>query len=94
MAGIVNALRGKLVTQRAKRSGGFLSPIPRDRLDQAPSIICRSVFEEMCVLANGEIVCSCGDPAGLRVYGNVFTDRVKRRRRTHAQQAAGYCVLK
>jgi pyruvate-formate lyase-activating enzyme len=77
MAGIVNALRGKLVTQRAKRSDRLPSPISRDRLDQAPPIICRSVFEETCVLANGEIVCSCGDPAGLRVYGNVFTDRIK-----------------
>ena len=82
MAGIVNALRGKLVTQRAKRSGGLPPPITRNRLDQAPPIICRSVFEEMCVLANGEIVCSCGDPAGLRVYGNVFTDKIKLRAAT------------
>jgi len=34
------------------------------------------VFDELCVLANGDIVCSCGDPAGLRVYGNVYTDRI------------------
>jgi molybdenum cofactor biosynthesis enzyme MoaA len=34
------------------------------------------VFDEICVLANGDVVCSCGDPAGLRVYGNVFKDRL------------------
>jgi cellulase/cellobiase CelA1 len=34
------------------------------------------VFDELCVLANGDLVCSCGDPAGLRVYGNVHSDRI------------------
>jgi pyruvate-formate lyase-activating enzyme len=34
------------------------------------------VFDELCVLANGDIACSCGDPAGLRVYGNVLRDRI------------------
>jgi molybdenum cofactor biosynthesis enzyme MoaA len=34
------------------------------------------IFDEICVLANGDIVCSCGDPMGLRVYGNVATDRL------------------
>jgi pyruvate-formate lyase-activating enzyme len=34
------------------------------------------IFDELCVLANGDIVCSCGDPSGIRVYGNVFRDRI------------------
>ena len=38
--------------------------------------ICRMIFDELCVLANGDVVCSCGDPAGRRVYGNVFRDRL------------------
>ena len=38
--------------------------------------ICRMIFEELCVLANGDIVCSCGDPSGKLVYGNVFRDRI------------------
>jgi pyruvate-formate lyase-activating enzyme len=53
--------------------------LPRAHLrDQAdgPARVCRMVFDEICVLANGDIVCSCGDPAGLRVYGNVFRDRI------------------
>ena len=38
--------------------------------------ICRMIFDELCVLANGDMVCSCGDPAGKLVYGNVFRDRI------------------
>lgn len=38
--------------------------------------ICRMVFEELCVLANGDLVCSCADPSGRRVYGNVHRDRI------------------
>jgi hypothetical protein len=34
------------------------------------------IFDELCVLANGDVVCSCGDPSGIRVYGNVFDDRI------------------
>ena len=34
------------------------------------------IFDELCVLANGDVVCSCGDPSGIRVYGNVFHDRI------------------
>lgn len=34
------------------------------------------LFEELCVNANGEIVCSCADPSGNRVFGNVFRDRI------------------
>ncbi len=40
------------------------------------ALICRMIFDELCVLANGDIVCSCGDPAGLKVYGNVHRDRI------------------
>ncbi len=43
---------------------------------EAP-FICRMIFEELCVLATGEIVCSCGDPAGLAVYGSVHRDAVE-----------------
>ncbi len=39
-------------------------------------LICRIIFDELCVLANGDIVCSCADPAGLKVYGNVHRDRI------------------
>ncbi len=38
--------------------------------------ICRMIFDELCVLANGDIVCSCGDPAGKLVYGNVLRDPI------------------
>jgi pyruvate-formate lyase-activating enzyme len=38
--------------------------------------ICRMIFDELCVLANGDIVCSCGDPSGKLVYGNVHRDPV------------------
>ena len=44
--------------------------------DEAP-MVCRMIFEEVCVLATGEIVCSCGDPAGLAVYGDVRRDRIE-----------------
>ena len=52
------------------------SPTPREIRDNSPPMICRMVFDELCVLANGEIVCSCGDPAGLRIYGNVHKDKI------------------
>jgi hypothetical protein len=39
-------------------------------------MICQPVFEEFCVNANGDIVCSSCDVNGQRVYGNVFTDRI------------------
>lgn len=40
--------------------------------------ICRMIFDELCVLANGDLVCSCGDPAGRLVYGNVHRDRIEK----------------
>src|ERR1700730_18536249 len=51
-------------------------PIARHQDDQSAPMVCRMVFDELCVLANGDIVCSCGDPAGFRVYGNVFKERI------------------
>jgi hypothetical protein len=66
-------------------------------------IICRMIFDELCVLANGDIVCSCGDPAGLRVFGNVHRDRIadvyngplyrKARRRQLMDQPDSYCPV-
>jgi pyruvate-formate lyase-activating enzyme len=35
------------------------------------------VFEQICINANGDIVCSSCDVNGQRVYGNVFKDRIK-----------------
>jgi pyruvate-formate lyase-activating enzyme len=59
-----------------KQLGSFPLPAARDPGDDMPAMICRAAFEELCVLANGDIVCSCADPTGLRVYGNVFIDRI------------------
>ena len=39
-------------------------------------MVCRPVFEELTVLANGDIVCSSSDVDGQRVYGNVHVDRI------------------
>jgi Radical SAM superfamily/Iron-sulfur cluster-binding domain len=41
-----------------------------------PPMICRMIFDEICVLANGDIVCSCHDSSGKQVYGNVYRDRI------------------
>jgi pyruvate-formate lyase-activating enzyme len=41
-----------------------------------PPMICRMIFDEICVFANGDIVCSCHDSAGRQVYGNVYRDRI------------------
>jgi hypothetical protein len=30
-------------------------------------IICRMIFDKICVLANGDIVCSCHDSAGRQL---------------------------
>ena len=39
-------------------------------------MICRAIFEEMFILANGDIVCASPDPTGRRVYGNVHHGRI------------------
>jgi len=51
-------------------------PILRAAGDDSPAMICRIIFDELTVHANGDIVCSCADPTGIRVYGNVFVDRI------------------
>ena len=51
----------------------FLERLTRPSL---PPMICRMIFDEICVLANGDIVCSCHDSAGKQVYGNVYRDRI------------------
>ena len=51
----------------------FLEHFARPSL---PPMICRMIFDEICVLANGDIVCSCHDSAGRQVYGNVYRDRI------------------
>jgi pyruvate-formate lyase-activating enzyme len=51
----------------------FLERLTRPSL---PPMICRMIFDEICVLANGDIVCSCHDPSGKQVYGNVYRDRI------------------
>jgi Iron-sulfur cluster-binding domain len=53
-----------------------LSPALTSQMAALPPMICRMIFDELCVLANGDVVCSCGDPSGIRVYGNVFDDRI------------------
>lgn len=45
-------------------------------LELRDPLICRAIFEEICVLANGDIVCSCANSAGQKVYGNVLRDRI------------------
>ena len=49
--------------------------MPRAARDTA--LVCAPVFEEICVNANGDIVCSSCDVNGQRVYGNVFKDRLQ-----------------
>src|SRR5262245_34686520 len=51
----------------------FLERFTRPSL---PPMICRMIFDEICFLANGDIVCSCHDSAGKQVYGNVYHDRL------------------
>ena len=57
-------------------AGAFPSPQRRKPGDDSPPVVCRAVFEEMCLLANGDFVCSSCDTSGQRVYGNAFVDRV------------------
>lgn len=62
--------------RNTKPFGALGAPTPRRSGDETPAMICRVVFEELCVLANGDIVCSCADPTGVRIYGNVLHDRI------------------
>jgi pyruvate-formate lyase-activating enzyme len=56
---------------RVRRAGELPAPARREAGDSSAPLICHAVFEEVCVLANGDVVCSCADAAGLRVYGNI-----------------------
>lgn len=65
-----------LLMRNTKPLGSLPDPVQRDAGDAMPPMVCRVVFEEICVLANGDVVCSCADPTGVRVYGNVFKERI------------------
>lgn len=56
---------------RVRRAGELPAPLAREAGDASAPLICKAVFEEVCILANGDVVCSCADAAGLRVYGNI-----------------------
>jgi len=52
---------------RVRRPGELPEPLPRDAGDDSAPLVCRSVFEEVCILTNGDAVCGCADAAGLRI---------------------------
>jgi MoaA/NifB/PqqE/SkfB family radical SAM enzyme len=54
----------------------LLAPLPRERGDASPPMICSQVFDSISIHANGDIVCWCVDVNGQRIYGNVFKDRI------------------
>ena len=56
---------------RVRRPGELPDPLAREAGDGGAPLVCRAVFEEVCILANGDVVCSCADSMGLRVYGNI-----------------------
>jgi Radical SAM superfamily/Iron-sulfur cluster-binding domain len=57
-------------------SGPLPAPLPRERGDVSPALICSQVFDSISIHANGDIVCWCVDVNGQRVYGNVLKDRI------------------
>lgn len=40
------------------------------------SFICREIFREVCILANGDVVCSSMDADGRKILGNIFKNRI------------------
>jgi len=34
-------------------------------------LVCRQIFNEVCILGNGDVVCSCVDSMGIRILGNI-----------------------
>jgi sulfatase maturation enzyme AslB (radical SAM superfamily) len=35
------------------------------------SLVCRQIFNEVCILGNGDVVCSCVDANGIGILGNI-----------------------
>jgi MoaA/NifB/PqqE/SkfB family radical SAM enzyme len=56
---------------RVRVPGELPEPLPRVSGDTSAPLVCRAVFEEVCILANGDVVCSCADSMALRIYGNM-----------------------
>lgn len=56
---------------RVREPGELPAPLAREPGDESAPLLCKAVFEEVCILGNGDVVCSCADSVGLRVYGNV-----------------------
>ena len=46
------------------------------RRNKGNPLICREVFHEVCILATGEVVCSCNDSEGFRILGNIHENRI------------------
>ena len=70
---------GLPVVARRQRNAvplGSLPAMPRPTGEKMPPVICRAVFEELFVLASGDIVCASPDPNRRRIYGNVHHDRI------------------
>jgi len=40
------------------------------------SSVCREIFREVCILANGNVVCSSMDADGRKTLGNIFENRI------------------
>ncbi|CAG0995522.1 MAG: radical SAM protein [Candidatus Methanoperedens sp.] len=39
-------------------------------------LICQEIFNQVCVLANGDVVCSCRDYNGMYIVGNIYQNRI------------------
>lgn len=39
-------------------------------------LVCQEIFNQVCVLANGDVVCSCRDNLGAYVAGNLYHNRI------------------
>jgi molybdenum cofactor biosynthesis enzyme MoaA len=40
------------------------------------TLVCNEIFEEVCILATGDVVCSCTDAEGFCVVGNIYHQRI------------------
>ena len=52
---------------RVRNAGELPAPLPREAGDDSAPLVCRAVFEEVCILANGDVVC----PANLNAPGQI-----------------------